>query len=212
MDLKKGDVVMAKKRIFWGITLLIVGLLTLLFAFGGEFTLEQFLKSYRLVVLLLGIVFTIFGLVLYIDGRTILQQRKMNVGADRRREVRHPQKFHDIPHHKIPETKDLEEPKKKECPECKKHIYKDAKVCRFCGHEFKVTYILKVFAPEDKERFDLLVKKLSARLKKPTDEIEHLLEVGMRFKSPTVELLKKNRIRFERFGCRIESYKKVSRH
>ena len=203
---------MASKRIFWGITLLIFGLLTLLFAFIGEFTLEQFLKSYRLVVLPIGIIFAILGFILYIDGRTILQQRKMKVGTDRRREVRHLQKFQDIPNHKIPETKDLEEPKKKECPKCKKHIYKDAKVCRFCGHEFKVTYILKVFAPEDKERFALLVKKLSARLKKPTDEIEHLLEVGMRFKSPTTELLKKNRIRFEKFGCRIESYKKVSKH
>ena len=203
---------MANKRISWGITLFIIGLLMLLFAFSGEFTLEQFLKSYRLAVLPIGIIFVILGFVLYMDGRTILQQRKMKLGSDRSREVRHLQKYHDIEDHKIPETKDLEEPKKKKCPKCKKYIYKDAKVCRFCGHEFAVTYILKVFTPEDKERSALLVKKLSARLKKPTDEIEHLLEVGMRFKSPTEAVLDKNRIRFERFGCRIESYKKVSRH
>ena len=132
-------------------------------------------------------------------------------GANRVHHSVHSRENHDLPTHKIPHRDDLEEPKKKVCPNCNKGIYKDARVCRFCGHEFPVTYILKVFGPEDKQKFDLLVKRFSERLGKPTDEIEHLLEVGMRFRSSTEEQLEKNRARFERFGCRVETYKKVSR-
>ncbi len=202
---------MGFRRIFWGISLLIIGVLLLWLTFGGQFTLSQFLNSFRLPALLIGSLFTIFGLVLYVDGRTIQRQKRMRDRDAHRRRTAHNQGHHDLTADEIPNESDLEVPKEKVCPKCKKKIYKDARVCRFCGHEFAVTYILKVFGPEDKKKFDLLVDKLSIRLKRSADEIEHLLELGMRFRSPTKEALEEKRVGFERFGCRVESYKKVSR-
>lgn len=202
---------MGTKRITWGIFLFAIGVFLLWISFQGEITPTQFLNSFRLPLLPLSIFIAILGFVFFVDGRTIQKQKYVRGGANRALQAEHPKENHDIPTDKIPGMKDLEEPKKKVCPQCKKGIYKDAKVCRFCGHEFPVTYILKVFGPEDKQKFDLLVKRFSERLGKPTEEIEHLLEMGMRFRSSTKAKLEENRIRFEKFGCRVESYKKVSR-
>ncbi|MBN1572731.1 MAG: zinc ribbon domain-containing protein [Deltaproteobacteria bacterium] len=202
---------MVFRRIAWGIFLFFIGVFLFYLTFRGQFTLSQFLGGFRLPLLPLGLFFSVLGLVFYIDGRTIQKQRRMRDRDAHPRHTEHDRGHHDLTADEIPHESDLEVPKEKTCPNCKKRIYKDAKVCRFCGHEFAVTYILKVYGPKDRKKFKLLVKRLSERLGKPPDDIEHLLELGMRFRSPTEAKLEENRARFERFGCRVESYKKVAR-
>ena len=46
---------------------MIIGVLLLWLTFRGQFTLSQFLNSFRLPALLIGSLFTIFGLVLYLS-------------------------------------------------------------------------------------------------------------------------------------------------
>ena len=111
----------------------------------------------------------------------------------------------------MPDKDALEEPAKKPCPACKKGVYKDARVCRFCGHEFDVTYRLKVYGPKDRERYDFLVEELTKKLGKTKEEIKHLLDVGIRFKYSSRQNLQRHKTRFEGLGCSTEVYEKVAR-
>jgi hypothetical protein len=111
----------------------------------------------------------------------------------------------------FPGRKSLEEPATKRCPGCAKDVYKDARVCRYCGHAFAVTFRLKVYAPKEKDRHDHLVRLLGKKLSMPEGDVAHLLELGMRFKYDSPEKLAAARAKFEALGCRTQAYEKVGR-
>ena len=111
----------------------------------------------------------------------------------------------------IPGRRSLEEPSTKRCPGCAKDVYKDARVCRFCGRAFGVTLRLKVYPPEDGEKRERVVALLAKKLSMPADEVAHLLELGMRFKYDSADKLAAAREKFESLGCRTEVYEKAGR-
>jgi hypothetical protein len=111
----------------------------------------------------------------------------------------------------IPGRRSLEQPATKTCPACAKAVYKDARVCRFCGHAFGVSLRLKVYPPEDTKLRERVVALLAKKLKMPPDETAHLLDLGMRFRYDSPEKLAAARARFESLGCRTEVYEKAGR-
>jgi hypothetical protein len=111
----------------------------------------------------------------------------------------------------IPGRKSLEEPATKKCPGCGKSVYKDARVCRFCGRAFSVTLRLKVYPPQDRKQREQVVALLAAKFKMPAEEVAHLLDLGMRFKYDSPEKLAAARGKFESMGCATEVYEKVGR-
>jgi hypothetical protein len=192
-------------RVLWGIVLLVTGFFLLLYTYDTRATLTDFETSLTPSALIMGIACAILGFVLYIDGRTIQKQEKTNkremasIGHTR------PSK------NAIPEKQSLEVPAKKRCPACKKYVYKDARVCRFCGNQFAVSYRLKVYRPPSEQNRRFLVETLSKHFQKPPDEIDHLLEMGMRFTYSDYAHLDSHRKKFERLGCKTEVYEKVAR-
>ncbi|MBN2225288.1 MAG: hypothetical protein JW765_11465 [Deltaproteobacteria bacterium] len=111
----------------------------------------------------------------------------------------------------IPGRKSLEEPATKKCPGCGKDVYKDARVCRYCGHAFGVTLRLKVYPPQDKQKREHVVGLLAKKLSMPADEVDHLLEMGMRFRYDSAGKLAAARGKFEALGCRTQAYEKAGR-
>lgn len=111
----------------------------------------------------------------------------------------------------IPGRKSLEEPATKRCPGCAKDVYKDARVCRYCGRAFGVTLRLKIYPPQDSQRRERVVGLLAKKLSMPADEAAHLLELGMRFKYDSAEKLAAARTKFESLGCGTEVYEKAGR-
>lgn len=188
--------------LLFGAGAIILWYTSLLFSHHEITSIEGFVNSFAAPSLLVGVFLIIFGFLLYIDGRTLQKQRyRKKTRGD------HPKK----PEGELPEKNSLEEPAKKTCPACKKGVYKDARVCRFCGHQFDVTYRLKVYRPEDNERYVFLVDQLTKKLGETPDEIKHLLDVGIRFKYSSKQNLQKHKTRFERLGCPTEVYEKVAR-
>jgi ribosomal protein L37E len=111
----------------------------------------------------------------------------------------------------IPGRDSLEEPTTKKCPGCGKSVYKDARVCRYCGRAFTATLRLKVYPPQEKDKREHVVELLATRLKMPAEDVAHLLEMGMRFKYDSPEKLAAARGKFEALGCATEVYEKVGK-
>jgi hypothetical protein len=224
---------MAHRRIIAGWVLIAVSLL-LLFA-GGLNVLErlragQAPEPVPFISVVIGAAAIFIGAILLIDGRTARWQAETKNGHENRRSASSRfdsglserdadpaaappggDRAHSGARGTIPGRRSLEEPSTKKCPGCAKDVYKDARVCRFCGHAFGVTLRLKVYPPEDGKQREHVVTLLAKKLSMPGDDAAHLLEMGMRFKYDSPEKLAAAREKFESLGCRTEIYEKAGR-
>jgi len=211
----------AAQRIVTGWLLMAVSALFLVI--GGASIVErlgmgQAPEAVSLVLSTLGIAALIPGLLLIIDGITARRQTKTGYQglpkpptAPRPAAATVQGKATPATAGEIPERHALEEPATKSCPGCKKAVYKEARVCRFCGHAFGVTLRLKVYPPQDKKLYEHVVAILSQKLKMPEDKTAHLLDLGMRFKYDSADKLAAAREKFKSLGCRTEVYEKAGR-
>lgn len=221
---------MAQRRIIAGWVLIAVSLL-LLFA-GGLNVLErlragQAPEPVPFVSVVIGAAAIFIGAILLIDGWTARWQAETKNGHENRRSASSrfdsglserdaaPAPGEDRAHSgargAIPGRRSLEEPSTKKCPGCAKDVYKDARVCRFCGRAFGVTLRLKISPPEDKKQREHVVTLLAKKLSMPADDAAHLLDLGMRFKYDSPEKLAAAREKFESLGCRTQVYEKAGR-
>ncbi len=222
-----------QRRITWGWVFIAASLL-LLFA-GGLNVLEKLEagqppEPVPLISLVLGATALVLGTILLIDGWTARWQKEQKDGEATRRSVTSrpdaasSEKDTEPPaaapagdrayragRGTIPGRGSLEAPATKKCPRCAKDVYKDARVCRYCGHAFSVTLRLKVYPPQDRKKREEVVGLLAAKLKMPADEVAHLLDLGMRFKYDSPQKLAGARAKFESMGCRTEEYEKAGR-
>ncbi len=221
---------MAQRRIIAGWVLIAVSLL-LLFA-GGLNVLEKLRAgqppdTVPFISVIIGAAAIFIGAILLIDGWTARWQAETNNGRENRRSassrfdaalserdavpVPGNDRTHSGARGAIPGRRSLEEPSTKKCPGCAKDVYKEARVCRFCGRAFGVTLRLKVYPPEDKKQRERVVSLLAKKLSMPVDNAAHLLEMGMRFKYDSPDKLAAAREKFESLGCRTEVYEKAGR-
>ncbi len=220
----------AQRRITTGWLSIAVSLLML---FGGVLNILDELSAGRgagtveIALCILGTAALLFGMLLLIDGWTARWQAEQRAhesaqssilprsnDAPRERDidsasVGREDRGRQAPRGRLPGKRSLEEPAAKRCPGCAKDVYKDARVCRYCGHAFVVTFRLKVYPPKEKDRHDYLVRLLGKKLSMPEGDVAHLLELGMRFKYDSPEKLAAARAKFEALGCRTEAYEKV---
>jgi len=172
-------------------------------------------------IFIFGLFLIFLGFVLVMDGHTIARRGE---GSPYQHSDPPPQSHttaptHQVENHTLPPAfpdqndndVDMEEPSKKECPECHKYVFKDSRVCRFCGHSFPITYILKIFKHDDPARNEHLTALLSKKLHRTEQEVGELLESGLRLSYSTREKMETNRKKFEHFGCPVEAYEKVRR-
>jgi hypothetical protein len=224
----------AARRITAGWIFTSVSLL-LLFA-GGLNVLERLRAGQApdpvpLVSVVIGAAVLIIGAILLIDGWTARWQAETKNGPESQRPA--PSRFDaalserdaELPaaaspgdsrtrsgtRGTIPGPRSLEKPSAKKCPGCAKDVYKDARVCRFCGHAFGMSLRLKVYPPQDAGLRERVVSLLSKKLSMPADDTAHLLDLGMRFKYDSPEKLAAARGKFESLGCRTEVYEKAGR-
>jgi ribosomal protein L37E len=214
----------ARRRILLG-TLLLIS--SIPFFFYGITNAAEGLRpewTWVIVTLAIGSVVALVGFILVIDGRTAAWQMGQRRSESVRRSVASgvgaalatqgtPSDAHGRPGgvRAIPGRRELEEPSTKRCPACGKDVYKEARVCRFCGHGFSVTLRLKVYPPTDETQKKRLVVLLADKLKMPEGEVAHLLDLGMRFKYDSAPKLAAARRRFESLGCATEVYEKAGR-
>jgi len=210
----------AMKRFVSGLFAWVVGIILVLAANVRGWTDGGLVDGISLAILLLGLFFIFVGLMLIMDGHTIARQGESSpyrhIESSPRTHAAHTP--HPEPSHARPpafpeenDEMDMEEPSKKECPGCHKYVFKDSRVCRFCGHSFPVTYILKIFPHEDIEKNEHLVGLLARKLHRGEQEVSELLESGLRLTYSTREKLETNREKFEHFGCPVQTYEKVRR-
>ncbi|MBN1881256.1 MAG: hypothetical protein JW885_03700 [Deltaproteobacteria bacterium] len=211
----------AMKRFTSGLLAGGVGIVFFLIANLRGWVVGGLVDGVSVALSLLGLFFIFVGLMLVMDGHTIA--RRGEASPHRRDETPphthtphppHPTHSHDRPP-AFPEEADdemaVEEPTKKECPACHKYVFKDARVCRFCGHSFPITYILKIHRHEDLEKNEHLIKLLAMKLHRSEQGISELLDSGLRLSYSTQERMETNRKKFEHFGCPVEAYEKVGR-
>jgi hypothetical protein len=221
---------MAQRRIIAGWVLIAASLL-LLFA-GGLNVLEklragQAPEPVPFISVVVGAAAIFIGAILLIDGWTARWQTETKNGRDNRRSASSrfdsglsegdaapapgEDRAQSVARGAIPGRRSLEEPSTKKCPGCAKDVYKEARVCRFCGHAFGVTLRLKVYPPEDGKLKEHVVTLLAKKLSMSVDNAAHLLELGMRFKYDSPDKLAAAREKFESLGCRTEVYEKAGR-
>jgi ribosomal protein L37E len=214
-----------------------LGALSLLLLLYGGFNFAQGPQVDRipplipLISLVLGTSLLILGTILLVDGWTARWQMEMKSHRAARESAGSglgaapsagdaPARHAAVPggdtggpgaRAEIPGRPSLEEPATKKCPGCGKAVYKDARVCRFCGRAFGVTLRLKVYPPQEKKKREEVVGLLAKKLKMPADDVAHLLDLGMRFKYDSPEKLAAARTKFESLGCATEVYEKVGR-
>jgi hypothetical protein len=209
---------------------------SLLLLFAGGLNIFDSLRAGRtpdplpLISLALGVVALGLGTILLIDGWTVRWQTEKGNGRETqppdasRMNASSPEKdtapaaaapgsdrASSAGRGTIPGRGSLEAPATKKCPACAKDVYKDARVCRYCGRAFSVTLRLKVYPPEDEAKRNEVIRILAAKLRMPADEVAHLLELGMRFKYDSPGKLAASRGKFEAMGCKTEEYEKAGR-
>lgn len=212
----------AMKRFISGLFAWVVGIILALAANVRGWIDNGLVDGVSVAFLLLGLFLIFVGLMLIMDGHTIARQGETSPYRHRdsspRTETHSAHTPHPVSSHAHPpafpeesDEMDMEEPSKKECPECRKYVFKDSRVCRFCGHSFPVTHILKIHPHEDPEKNERLVELLSKKLHRSEEGVSELLESGLRLSYSTREKLETNREKFEHFGCPVQTYEKVRR-
>jgi len=215
----------AMKRFVSGLAVGGLGIILILAASARGWVTGGLVDGVSVAILLLGLFFAFTGIMLFMDGRTIAKQGDTPpyYHADPQPRA-HTSPSHP-PHpageshaHRPPafpdqndDEMDIEEPSKKECPGCHKYVFKDSRVCRFCGHSFPITYILKIFRHKDPEKNKHLTALMAKKLDRGEQEVGELLESGLRLSYSTREQMETNRTKFEHFGCPVQTYEKVGR-
>ncbi len=144
--------------------------------------LTGYLRSSRSSALALGTSLLILGTILLIDGWTALWQAERRdhraaresagsgLGAapsPERATARHaavPGGDTDTsrrPRRASPDAGASRSPRQRNAPDARKTVYKDARVCRFCGRAFGVTLRLKVYPPADRKKREHVVALLA---------------------------------------------------
>ena len=213
----------AMKRFISGLFAGGLGIVLVMIANLRGWTINGVLDGVTVSIFLLGLFSGFVGLMLVMDGHTIARQGESSPSrpdAPRTQtqthtaHTPHPASSHPHPpafSEQNDEEMDMEEPSKKECPGCHKYVFKDSRVCRFCGHSFPITYILKIYRHEDPEKNEHLVGLLSKKLRRSEQEVSEHLESGLRLTYSTRERMETNQKKFEHFGCPVQTYEKVRR-
>ena len=215
----------AMKRFTSGLVAVGIGIVLVLITSERGWTINGVVDGVSVALFLLGLFSMCVGFVLAMDGHTIARRGEASPYHSPYHHDDPPPQTHTAhpPHQEHPHDRppafpeesddemDMEEPSKKECPACHKYVFKDARVCRFCGHSFPITYILKIHRHEDAEKNEYLMGLLSKKLHRSKQEVGELLESGLRLTYSSKELMESNRRKFEHFGCPVQTYEKVKR-
>jgi len=191
----------------FGIILVFIGIILLFYASQTLFIVGGNYQIRALLALGGGVLYIFMGMVFIVaakSGRGPVGALPHDIRVNRRQLSRDFDRS-------MPAGSVVEEPSKKVCPKCKKYIYKDARVCRFCGNGFVVTYILKVYRPKGDENYRFLVDTIAKTSGKTKDEVTALVEHGIRFKYSQKDSLLAHKAKFENLGCKTEVYEKVER-